>query len=59
MEPVETSESNTVANPHSPILGSFDSATVAATLQGGLIIKIFYIGRQVIELFSFARSWRD
>ena len=35
MERVEPSESNVTANPPSPLLGSFDSATVAATLQGG------------------------
>lgn len=33
MERVEPSESNVAANPPSPLLGSFDSATVAATLQ--------------------------
>lgn len=34
MERVEPAESNVGANPPSPLLGSFDSATVAATLQG-------------------------
>lgn len=34
MERVEVSETATVTNSPSPLLGSFDSATVAATLQG-------------------------
>jgi hypothetical protein len=40
MERVEPSESNVTANPPSPQLGSFDSATVAATLQGRLSLII-------------------
>ncbi len=42
MERVEPSESNVTANPPSPQLGSFDSATVAATLQGRLSLIISF-----------------
>ena len=38
MERVEPSESNVTANAPSPMLGSFDSATVAATLQGTCLL---------------------
>jgi hypothetical protein len=52
MERVEPSESNVTANPPSPQLGSFDSATVAATLQGRLSLIIRFSIHFCTELNS-------
>ena len=58
MERVEPAESNVSANPPSPLLGSFDSATVAAALQGIChLFKIFFA--LMFNFYLIFRSWRN
>ena len=57
MERVEPAESNVSANPPSPLLGSFDSATVAAALQG--ISTIYNYFAFMFIFYSIFRSWRN